>query len=96
MCRCLLRSARAIERSIDRTELSLAEEVFLAGTGVQIVSVTRIDHRPVGSGRMGPLTERLRKLNTAVVHGEVPRYRGWCWPVYANAVAGIAAPAAAR
>ena len=86
----------AIERSIDRTELSLAEEVFLAGTGVQIVSVTRIDHRPVGSGRMGALTERLRKLNTSVVHGEVPRYRSWCWPVYANAVPGITAPAAAR
>ena len=86
----------AIERSIDRTELSLADEVFLAGTGVQIVSVTRIDHRPVGSGRMGPVTDRLRKLNAAVVHGEVPRYRSWCWPVYANAVPGITAPAAAR
>ena len=34
--------------------------------------------------------------NFSVVHGEVPRYRSWCWPVYANAVPGITAPAAAR
>jgi branched-chain amino acid aminotransferase len=82
-----------VERSIDRTELSLADEVFLAGTGVQIVSVTRIDHRPVGSGRMGPVTDRLRKLNAAVVRGDFPRYRNWCWAVYANAAAGDPAPA---
>jgi branched-chain amino acid aminotransferase len=73
-----------LERSIDRTELSLAQEVFLAGTGVQVVSVTRIDHRPVGDGRMGPITESLRKLNSSIVHGEVPAYRRWCWPVYAH------------
>ncbi|MCA1582601.1 MAG: branched-chain amino acid transaminase [Acidobacteria bacterium] len=86
----------AIERSIDRTELSLADEVFLAGTGVQIVSVTRIDHRPVGTGRMGPVTASLRKLNAEIVRGEVPRYRRWCWPVYASAAAGAPAPAIAR
>jgi branched-chain amino acid aminotransferase len=85
-----------VERSIDRTELSLAEEVFLAGTGVQIVSVTRIDHRPVGTGRMGPVTERLKKLNAAVVHGEVPAYRPWCWPVYAHEDAYLPASEAAR
>jgi branched-chain amino acid aminotransferase len=73
-----------LERSIDRTELSLAQEVFLAGTGVQVVSVTRIDHRPVGDGRMGPITEKLRQLNGSIVHGEVPAYRRWCWPVYAH------------
>jgi branched-chain amino acid aminotransferase len=83
-----------VERSVDRTELSLAEEVFLAGTGVQVVSVTRIDHRPVGSGRMGPITDRLRKLNAAVVHAEVPAYRHWCWPVYASEDAYAPAPGA--
>ena len=76
-----------LERSIDRTELSLAQEVFLAGTGVQVVAVTRIDHRPVGDGRMGPITEKLRQLNRSIVHGEVPAYRRWCWPVYAHAQA---------
>ncbi len=85
-----------VERSIDRTELSLAEEIFLAGTGVQIVSVTRIDHRPVGTGRMGALTERLQKLNASVVHGDVPAYRSWCWRVYANEEAYRPAAGAVR
>ncbi|MEO8432483.1 MAG: branched-chain amino acid transaminase [Acidobacteriota bacterium] len=85
-----------VERSIDRTELTLAEEVFLAGTGVQIVAVTKIDHRNVGTGRMGPVTEALRRMNISVVHGESPKYRGWCWPVYANAVAGLSAPIGVR
>ena len=84
---------KVIERSIDRTELSLAQEVFLAGTGVQVVSVTRIDHRPVGTGRMGPVTERLRKRNAAVVRGEAAEYRHWCWPVYAHDEAYAPAPA---
>lgn len=85
-----------VERSIDRTELSLAEEVFLAGTGVQIVSVTRIDHRPVGTGHMGPLTERLKKLNASVVRGDAPAHRSWCWPVYANEEAYRPAPEVVR
>ena len=38
----------AIERSIDRTELTLADEAFLCGTGVQIAPITRVDHRPIG------------------------------------------------
>lgn len=83
-----------VERSIDRTELALAEEVFLAGTGVQIVSVTRIDHRPVGAGRMGPITKKIQALNAAVVHGQVPAYRGWCWPVYASEEAYVPAASA--
>lgn len=41
-----------VERSIDRTELYLADEVFLTGTGVEISPVTRIDHRAVGDGRV--------------------------------------------
>ena len=37
-------------RSIDRSELYVADEMFLCGTGVQISPVVEIDHRPVGSG----------------------------------------------
>ena len=44
-----------VERSIDRTELTLADEAFFCGTGVQIAAITRVDHRPIGAGRMGPV-----------------------------------------
>lgn len=73
----------AIERSIDRTELSLAEEAFLVGTGAQIVPITRVDHRPIGRGRPGRLTLQLRDLYFDVVRGKKARYRSWCTPVYA-------------
>ena len=74
-----------VERSIDRTEITLADEVFLCGTGVQIAAVTRLDHRPIGSGRMGPVVSALRPLFFEVVRGERADYRRWCHPVYGDA-----------
>ncbi len=70
------------EREIDRTELYLAEELFLCGTGVQIAAVTAVDHYRVGNGRIGPITQQLRDLYFRVVNGEVEKYRHWCTPVY--------------
>lgn len=66
------------ERPIERGELFVADEVFLTGTAAQITAVARIDHRPVGSGRIGPLTEQLRQLFFDVVRGRVAKYRCWC------------------
>jgi branched-chain amino acid aminotransferase len=71
-----------VERSIDRTELYLADEVFFAGTGVQIAAVTRIDHRNVGTGVMGPVTGELRRRFFSIVRGEVEKYRHWLLPIY--------------
>jgi branched-chain amino acid aminotransferase len=70
------------ERPIDRTELYLADEMFFCGTGAQISAITRIDHRVVGTGKIGEATARLRKLYFDVVRGRVPKYRDWCYPVY--------------
>jgi branched-chain amino acid aminotransferase len=72
------------ERSIDRTELFLADEVFFVGTGVQLSAITKIDNRIIGEGRMGPLTTKLRTLFFDTVRGKVPKYRHWCAPVYAK------------
>jgi branched-chain amino acid aminotransferase len=66
------------ERIVDRGELMLAEEVFLTGTAAQITAVTRIDHRAVGTGEMGPLTTQLRDLFFRVVRGQVEKYQAWC------------------
>jgi branched-chain amino acid aminotransferase len=70
------------ERQIDRTEIYLAEEMFFCGTGAQISAITRVDHRPVGAGRMGPITARLRDMYFDIVRGRMPKYRDWCYPVY--------------
>lgn len=71
-------------RTVDRSELYMADEVFFCGTGVQIASVTSIDHHPIGNGQMGPITQRLRDLYFDIVRGKHPKYRHWCTPVYAR------------
>jgi branched-chain amino acid aminotransferase len=70
------------ERPVDRTELLVCEEVFLTGTAVQITAVTKIDHLPVGSGLMGPVTAQLRELFFNLVRGRNPAYQNWVTPVY--------------
>jgi branched-chain amino acid aminotransferase len=71
-----------VERSIDRTELYIADEAFFCGTGVQVAAIAEVDHRPVGKGKLGPVVRQLRDLYFDVVRGNVPKYRDWCVPVY--------------
>ena len=71
-----------VERSIDRSELYIADEVFLCGTGAQLSPVIEVDRRPVGGGGIGPLTARLKDRYFDIVRGRVPEYRHWLTPVY--------------
>ncbi len=71
-----------VERPIDRTEVYLADELFMTGTAAQVTAITRVDHRDVADGVMGPITARLRKLYDDVVRGRRPDYRHWNEPVY--------------
>jgi len=66
-----------VERSIDRTEVSLAEEFFMTGTAAQVVAVTKVDYRPIGKGAMGPVVTRLRDLFDNAVRGRLPKYSQW-------------------
>jgi branched-chain amino acid aminotransferase len=71
-----------VERSIDRTEVYICDEFFLSGTAAQVTAATMIDHRPIGSGQMGPITAELRVLYDKAVRGKLPQYRDWNKPVY--------------
>ncbi len=71
-----------VERNIDRTEVYQADEAFLCGTGVQIAPIIEVDGRPVGSGQCGTVTLSLQDAYFRAVHGDEPRYRHWCTPVY--------------
>lgn len=75
---------KVVERSIDRTELYIADEAFFCGTGVQIVAIAKIDHRPVGAGKIGPVVKQLRDVYFDIVRGKVEKYRRFCTPVYAK------------
>jgi branched-chain amino acid aminotransferase len=70
-----------VERSIDRSELYVADEVFLCGTGVQISPVIEVDHRPVGSGEIGPTSRLVRDRYFDAVRGRLPEYRHWLTPI---------------
>ncbi len=71
-----------VERSIDRTELYGADEVFLCGTGAQISPVIEIDRRSIGSGRPGSITKHLSRIYFDAVRGRLPAYRSWLTPVF--------------
>jgi branched-chain amino acid aminotransferase len=79
------------EREIDRTELYVADEVFLCGTLAEIQPVVSIDGLPVGSGVPGHLTRDLQFLYEQAVQGESGR-DDWTTAVYgAGERAGVAA-----
>jgi branched-chain amino acid aminotransferase len=64
-------------RSLDRSELYVADEMFLCGTGVQVSSVVEVDHRPVGSGQIGPIGRLVRDRYFDAVRGRLPEYAHW-------------------
>ncbi|MDX1378948.1 MAG: branched-chain amino acid transaminase [Anaerolineales bacterium] len=66
-----------VERSIDRTEVMISEEIFMTGTAAQITSVTKVDHRPVGAGVMGPITTKLRTMYDDILRGKNKKYEHW-------------------
>ena len=68
-------------RSIDRSELYVADEMFLCGTGVQVSSVIEVDHRPVGSGEIGPIGRLVRDRYFDAVRGRLPEYAHWLTPI---------------
>jgi len=74
--------AAVTQRPVDRTELYVADEVFLCGTAAHLAPVTRIDGRAIGAGEVGPVTLALRDAYDALVRGAVPAPPGWVEPVY--------------
>ncbi len=68
-------------RSIDRSEIYVAEEMFLCGTGVQVSPVIELDHRPVGTGAVGPITRRIREAYFDAVRGRTPALAHWVTPI---------------
>ncbi|MBW7882933.1 MAG: branched-chain amino acid transaminase [Caldilineaceae bacterium] len=77
-----------VEREIDRSEVYVADEAFFCGTGVQVVAIASVDHRPIGSGKIGPVTRSLRDLYFRVVRGQEAKYRQWLSPVYEEVAVG--------
>ena len=67
-----------VERRIDRSELYLADEVFLSGTAAHLTPVVSLDSRPIADGEPGPVSTALQKMYFDVVFGRNPKYLHWC------------------
>lgn len=71
-----------VERSISRTELYSAEEVFFSGTAMEVLSVVEVDRRVIGSGKQGEICKKLKQMFFEITVGKNPRYKHYCTPVY--------------
>ena len=67
-----------VERTIKRSELYLADEVFLTGTAAHLTPVGHIDNRPIADGEIGPISSKLTDLYSDVIRGKNPKYEHWC------------------
>ncbi len=76
-----------VERSIDRSELYVCDEIFFTGTAVEVTPILEVDHRPVGTGEVGPVSRKLRALYTDATRGRLPGYAKWLWPVHVPTLA---------
>lgn len=72
----------ALERSVDRTELYLADEIFLCGSGEEVTPVVSVDRIPVGDGKVGKITRELQKIFFDAARGNDPEYVSELTPVY--------------
>jgi branched-chain amino acid aminotransferase len=68
-------------RPIDRSELYVADEMFLCGTGVQLSPVVELDHRPIGGGRVGPVSREICDVYFKAVRGDDERFSHWLTPI---------------
>tara|TARA_Y100000817_G_scaffold73572_1_gene56430 strand:+ start:865 stop:1788 length:924 start_codon:yes stop_codon:yes gene_type:complete len=71
-----------VRRSIDRSELYIAEEVLMTGTAAHVTPVTEVDRVPVGSGKPGPISKKLQDTYFQIVTGELADYQDWVDPIY--------------
>ena len=71
-----------IERTIPRTELYMADEIFLTGTAAEIVSVINVDGHVIGSGKEGPITRNIRETYEKIVSAGARDYVDWLTPVW--------------
>jgi len=60
----------AVERAFSKAELLAAEEAFLTGTTADVCPVVRVDGKPVGDGRIGPVTAKLMRLLAETLEAE--------------------------
>jgi branched-chain amino acid aminotransferase len=65
------------EKRITRDEVYIADEAFFTGTAAEVMPIRELDDRTIGSGKRGPVTEKLQSLFFDLVRGKVDHYKDW-------------------
>jgi branched-chain amino acid aminotransferase len=71
-----------IERDIDRTELYIADEIFLCGSAMEVVPVLNVDGISVGNEESGNITALIKETYLKAVSGQIEQYLNWLTPIY--------------
>jgi branched-chain amino acid aminotransferase len=66
-----------IEKMISRDQLYISDEVFVCGTAAEVIALSEIDFRTIGTGKMGPVTRQIQTAFHQAVRGEHPRSADW-------------------
>jgi branched-chain amino acid aminotransferase len=77
------------EQTLPRETLYIADEVFFAGTAVEVTPIRSVDRVKVGRGRRGPVTEAIQQRFFQIVKGELPDTHGWLQFVHSPATSGV-------
>jgi branched-chain amino acid aminotransferase len=85
---------RVHEEMLPREMLYIADELFFAGTAVEITPIRSVDRIVIGSGTRGPITTAVQHAFFGIINGELPDTHHWLTYVYGDA-AGPALAAAA-
>ena len=72
---------KVVQRRIHRSELYLADEIFLTGTAAHVTSVGELDNRKISTGKLGQITGKLQDLYFSTVVGENEKFYDWCTPI---------------
>ncbi|HQG13336.1 MAG TPA: aminotransferase class IV, partial [bacterium] len=65
------------EDKFTRDFVYLCDEVFVVGTAAEVTPVREVDDRPIGTGKPGPITQRLQKAYFDIVRGKDDYYKHW-------------------
>jgi branched-chain amino acid aminotransferase len=71
-----------VERQIERSELYVADEVFMCGTACQVAWICKIDGRQIKNGEIGAITQKLKNIYNQAVNGRDKKYKHWLTGVY--------------
>ena len=70
-----------VEKRITRDEVYIADEVFFTGPAAEVTPVRELDNRTIGSGKRGPITEKIQSLFFDCVQGRHQAHRDWLTPI---------------